>query len=143
MAKPDPALLDPARYPFSCLVPPRYGDLDPNRHVNNVALTSILEEGRLRFHQACAAGASYLAWRVMTASSAVEYLGQVFYPDPLEIFAAGSTVGRSSFGIAQLAFQQGRPVAYAHTVMVWVDGESPCPIPDSFRAGMAPYMMRT
>ena len=36
MAKPDPALLNPARYPFTTTIEPRFGDLDVNLHVNKV-----------------------------------------------------------------------------------------------------------
>lgn len=142
MAKPDPALLDPARYPFTCSVAPRYGDLDPQKHINNVALTGLFEEGRLRLHLACGNGQSYEAWRIMTASFAIQYLGQTYYPEPLDMPAAITRIGRSSIGIAQLAFQQGRIVAYGETVLVWVDGDAPYPIPETFRAGMAPYMLR-
>ena len=52
MAKPDPALLDPARYPFRCSIETRYRDLDSNLHINNGVMASLLEEGRVRFHRA-------------------------------------------------------------------------------------------
>ena len=42
MAKPDPALLDPTRYPHSVEIPTRYADCDPNNHINNVALAAII-----------------------------------------------------------------------------------------------------
>ena len=142
MPKPDPALLDPARYPFSCLVPTRYGDLDPNRHLNNVALIAILEDARLRLHQACLPNSSFVDWHIMTVSLAVEYLGQGYYPEPVEVKGAFTHLGRSSFGMAQIAFQQDRPIAYAHTVLVWVEKDRPAPLPETFRAALQPYMIR-
>jgi len=52
MPKPDPAMLDPARYPFRCAIETCFGDLDTNLHINNVSLSGLLEEGRVRFHRA-------------------------------------------------------------------------------------------
>ena len=142
MARPDPALLVPARYPFFCQVAPRYGDLDPQNHINNVALSGLLEEGRLRLHMACTPDRPHTAWRIMTGSFAVEYLGQSYYPDLLDIHAAVETVGRSSFTVLQLAFQRESLVSFARTVLVWVDSTGASPIPEPFRMGMAPYMLR-
>lgn len=142
MPKPDPALLDPARYPFSCAIPSRYGDLDPNRHINNVALIAILEDARLRLHQACRPGAPFTDWQIMTASFAVEYLGQSYYPEPVDVKGAFTHLGRSSFGMAQAAFQEDRVIAYAQTVLVWVENDRPAALPEAFRTAMQPYMMQ-
>jgi len=49
MARPDPALFDPARYPFGNSVTTRFADLDPNGHINNVAMAAVFEDARLRF----------------------------------------------------------------------------------------------
>lgn len=142
MTKPDPALLDPARYPFSCLIPTRYGDLDPNCHLNNVALVRILEDARLRMHHACKPGSTFLDWQIMAASFTLEYLGQGYYPDPVAVSSAFTGIGRSSFRMAQVAFQQDRPIAYSDTVLVWVEADRPAPIPDAFRSALQTYMMR-
>lgn len=129
MAKPDPALLDPARYPFRTEIVPRFGDLDPNNHINNVALMGILEESRVRFHRASGYFTQHTDSSSMIVSMTIEFLGQGFYPDPLEIYLATDRIGRSSHTINQLAFQSGRIVCFAQSTIVSVRDGRPAPIP--------------
>ena len=141
MPKPDSALLDPALYPLGFSIPSRYGDLDPNGHINNVAMTGILEDARVRFLLACMPDRPIFAWQIMAASFNVAYLGQGYYPDAVEVRGGCTHIGHSSFTLAQLAQHGDRPVAYAQTVMVWVEEDRPASLPDAFRAGFQPYMV--
>lgn len=142
MAKPDPALLDPARYPFHCAIEPRFGDLDINMHLNNVALAGILEEGRVRFHHASRYHQVVAGITSMAASFAVEYLGQAHYPAPLDVHVAAIRVGRTSHALGQLVMQEGRPVAYAQAVLVCVRDDRPAEIPAAFIQSIEPWMLR-
>lgn len=142
MPKPDPALLDTARYPFSCRIEPRFADLDTNLHINNVALTSILEDARVRFHAASGYHAAMVDLVSMVASLQVEYLDQSYYPDQLEIHVAASRLGRTSYSLNQLVRQKDRIVAYCEAVMVCVGKSGPAPLPDAFRTGVADWMLR-
>jgi acyl-CoA thioester hydrolase len=142
LPKPDTSLLDITRYPFSCRIEPRFGDLDTNLHINNVALTSILEDARVRFHSASGYHAAMANLISMVASIQVEYLGQSYYPHPLEIHVAASRMGRTSFALNQLARQEERIVAYSEVVMVCVGKTGPAPLPAAFRASVAEWMLR-
>ena len=142
MAKPDPALLDPARYPFSCSIATRFGDLDTNMHVNNVALVSMLEDSRVRFHAACGFNVPGQDWTSMVASLAIEYLAQAHYPEPLQVHCAAASVGRTSYRIKQLVRQSGRAVAFAQGVLVCVREGQPHPLPQSFVESATPWMLR-
>ena len=51
MAKPEPYLLEPASYPMRTEIGLRYSDLDVNRHLNNVKLIDLLQEGRGYLHR--------------------------------------------------------------------------------------------
>jgi acyl-CoA thioester hydrolase len=143
MAKPDPALLDPARYPFTCRIEPRFGDLDVNLHINNVAMASMLEESHVRFHRAngyrrgLAAGIT-----TMVASVTIEYLGEGSYPDPVDFHLAMSHVGRTSHEVLKLVTQNGRPIAFSSTVMVTVGPNGPVAIPASFTQQSDQWMLR-
>ena len=44
--------LDPAAYRLRLTIPTRYGDMDANAHLNNVAIARLFEESRVRFHYA-------------------------------------------------------------------------------------------
>lgn len=145
MPKPDPALLDPARYPFTGEIATRFSDLDTNLHINNVALAGICEDSRVRFHKACgyhaALHASGPGTTAMVVSFAIEYLGQAFHPAPIHTHVAAETIGGSSYVIAQLLRQDGRTVAFARSTMVVVQGGRAIAIPDQFRTSVQPWML--
>ncbi|MBW8784444.1 MAG: acyl-CoA thioesterase [Novosphingobium sp.] len=142
MPRPDPALLDPARYPFACRIEPRFGDLDVNRHINNTALVGLIEEGRVRFHAASGFHQALDGISAMVASLSVEYLAQAFYPDPLELRLGAAALGRTSYRMAIVVRQGESTIAFAEAVMVCIGAAGPVPLPDSFRAGIFQWMMR-
>lgn len=132
MAKPDPALLDPARYPFSSTIEPRFGDLDLNLHINNVAMAGFLEDGRVRFHRESGYRDGLAGLSSMIASVAIEYLGEALYPDTLAVHCALEHTGRSSHRLVQLVTQGARRVAFARSVLVTVGKDGPAPLPAGF-----------
>jgi acyl-CoA thioester hydrolase len=101
MAKPDPALLDPAVYPHVCEVTTRFADLDINNHINNVAMAAIIEDARVRFHVASGfAKALPAGAQTMVVSLTIDYLAQAFYPHPLKVHSGLSAVGDRSVACA-------------------------------------------
>jgi hypothetical protein len=76
VAKPDPALLDAARYPFDLEITTRFADLDPNDHINNVAIAAVLEDARVRFNEALGFRTVIRSLRAMVASVSIDYLAQ-------------------------------------------------------------------
>ncbi|MEZ5744621.1 MAG: acyl-CoA thioesterase [Sphingomonadaceae bacterium] len=140
MAKPDPRLFDPARYPFRCEIAPRFTDLDLNQHINNVAMVDILQEARVQFHHATAYDKALAGMTAMTVRFAVDYVGQGHARGPIVNHLGAIAVGRSSHTLAQLAMQDGKPVAYAEAVLVCVSGDKPAEMPASFHAEIANWM---
>lgn len=134
MPRPDPALLDPARYPFACEITTRYADMDPNHHLNNVAMAALFEDARVRFNTAQrfreAIGPRGGA---MIASVGIDYLAQAYYPGPIVGHCAVEAIGRTSWTMVQLMIQQGLPVAFARSVVVSLDEGCPAPLPPAFR----------
>jgi acyl-CoA thioester hydrolase len=144
MARPDPALLDPARYPFRCEIETRYRDLDSNLHVNNGVMASLLEEGRVRFHQASRFGSISAdpELSAMVASVAIEYLGQSHFPEPLEMHVGAARIGTTSYELCQLVMQQGEVVAFARITLVCVKGGKPFVIPQDHREMAQPWVLK-
>ncbi len=142
MAKPDPALLDPARYPFHCVMATRFGDLDVNLHLNNVALVGIMEEGRVRFQRASAFTIARAGMAAMVASFAIEFLGQAWYPQDLDMHVAVARVGRTSVVLDQLLLQEERVISFAQSVIVCVADHQPAVIPAAFIDGIDEWMLR-
>ena len=143
MARPDPALLDPTRYPFACEIATRFADLDTNMHLNNVALAGIIEDARVRFHAASGYHVAMEGWTAMVANLTIDYVGQGYYPAPVTLHIGATEVGRTSYGVAQLVRQGDTAVALARSVMVCVKDNRPFPIPDSFRESVKPWMFQS
>ncbi|VWX53708.1 thioesterase family protein [Novosphingobium sp. 9U] len=143
MPKPDPALLDPERYLFTCRIEPRFSDLDVNLHINNVAMAAFLEEAHIRFHrvngyrQGITGGLT-----TMVASVTIEYLGQGSYPAPIDVHLAIERVGRTSHEMVKLVTQEGAPIAFSRTVMVTVGADGPAPNPTGFTQTAAEWTLR-
>lgn len=142
MPKPDPALLDPARYPFHCSIETRFADLDVNQHINNVSLVGLLEEGRVRYHRAAGNHGAGGELSVMVVSMTVEFLGQSYFPDPLEVHVAAGPLGRTSYRLFQLVTQQDRLVAFAEVTMVSTAGGQPNELSAAVREGFQAWSLR-
>ena len=141
MAKPDPALLDPARYPFNCTIETRYRDLDSNLHINNGVLASLLEEGRVRFHRASLFGGVSGEMTAMVVSAAIEYLGESHHPDPLDMHVGAARIGTTSYELCQLVMQGRDVIAFAWVTLVCMKAGKPHAISADQREMAQPWIM--
>lgn len=123
-------LTDPSLYPRWFEISTRFGDMDPARHVNNVAVAQLYEEGRVRFHRE-RAGSDPIT--VVVAQITIHYLGEVHYPAPVRIGVGAAHVGRSSFTTSQALFQDDICVGLAETTAVRVVDGVATPLPGWFR----------
>ena len=142
MARPDAALLDTARYPFSHTITTRFADVDPNQHLNNVALAAMMEDARVRFNMSMGDAVKLGERRAMVASVAMEYLSQGYFPDPVTVHCAVERVGNSSWTVVQVLAQNGRPVAFARSALVAIADDRPTPIADDYRAILAKWTLK-
>lgn len=144
MARPDPALLDPARYPARFTLATRFQDLDPNKHVNNTATAALFEDMRVRFNGQTGLHPALNAahCRIMVASLTIDYLAELFYPDPVDGYVGVLEVGRSSWIEAGLLGQGGRITAVMRATLVCTLGGRPEPIPDALRALMDQHRLQ-
>lgn len=141
MAKPEPYLLDPGSYPLHTEIGLRYSDLDVNRHLNNVKLIEILQDGRGYLHRVSGMSHATAKFTIVVANLNVQFLGEGFYPEPIVCHTGLRAVGRTSQTIAQLATQGERNIAYAETVMVtMLDGQA-APHPQEYREQLQPWLM--
>jgi len=129
-------------YPFRITLPTRYGDMDSNAHLNNVAIARLVEEARVRFH-----------WRlretvpdtspggIMIVHVAIDYLGEGAYPADVEAGVAVASVGGSSYRLAIGLFQAGSAIALADSVMVNLspDRSGAAPVSADTRAALEGY----
>ena len=121
----------------------RYGDLDPNLHVNNGAINQFFEDGRVSFRQqrlSSIDGDKLTGFAVVKFS--VSYRAPAHYPGEVEIGTVVTRVGGSSYGLGQGVFQNGVCVATAEVVTVHFDPQtsSSKPLPDDIRAALESAM---
>lgn len=125
MARPEPWQLLAENYPVSVVMQTRFQDIDPNRHLNNVAFAAIFESARVHLNRALRPWAERPKnERSMVAAVTINYLGEGQYPDDVEISSGVSRIGTSSYVIAQAMFQNGECIATCDSVIVCrTDGE--------------------
>lgn len=141
ISRPAPYELQAEHYPFVTEVSPRFGDLDLNTHVNNVAVAGLFEEGRLKFalhyRKTPFKGLVEGEEKALVVSSLINYLSEVYYPDPVNIHAGIVDVGRSSFTQACLMTQNGQPVAYSKVTLVRVENGQSKALSDTLRQSLS------
>ncbi|MDB5715826.1 MAG: acyl-CoA thioesterase [Sphingomonadales bacterium] len=136
MAKIDPALLDIGRYPFHHVMTTRFADVDPNRHINNVALVAALEDARYRFDVAQQFHATMGDYRILIAANHIDYVGEAHYPASLDLHVGMVEIGRSSWQLACLASQGGKPCVFGRATLVATQNGKAAPLPNGFRKAL-------
>jgi len=113
-----------------------FGDLDTNRHVNNVALGRYFEQCRVAAHtELRARGAWQEGSTFLIARVAIDYLAETHFGTPLHLRLRVHAVGRTSITERQAAWQGEACVALAEVVVVHRREGVPAPLPDLLRAG--------
>lgn len=118
MARPEPWQLDTASYPVHIDVPTRFGDLDPLGHVNNVAIASMFETGRIHFHRRLGRHPREEGARWLVAALSCNFLAEAHFPESITIATGFARIGSTSWTLLAAAFQDGHCVATCETVMV-------------------------
>ncbi len=128
-------------YPLVTELALRYGDVDRQGHLNNVAIATFYQEARLDVLQH-ALGPITTRSRIMVAEQTLKFLGEGF-PVATTFGSGVSRLGRSSYGLAHGMFQDGRCIGLCDTVLVNVgdDGKS-APMPDAMRAALEALLLR-
>lgn len=138
-ARPDPARLRLDSYPVVGEIAARYGDMDANAHLNNLALESMHENARATMNrqllpQAYRAGEHRL--RLVTSQNAVHFLAEAHWPALIKTGAGVGRIGRTSYIASTGLFLNGTCIGVCDTVLVLLDEKGPTPISDEFRAAL-------
>ena len=97
MARPEAWQLIAENYPVSIVTQTRFQDIDPNRHLNNVAFASMFENARVRLNRALRPwGDRPKNERSMVAVVTINYLREGQYPDDAPTVRASRCAQKSS-----------------------------------------------
>jgi acyl-CoA thioester hydrolase len=131
-------------YPYRLSDRVRYGDLDPNQHVNNAVYATYFETGRVSLvkdpvHGLLADGLSWILVRLD-----IHFRAELHWPNDIELGLGMAKLGRTSVTFDQVVFCEGRCIASARSVMVMVDDVSrkPTPLPDQVIANLQRWQLR-
>ena len=142
-ARPDPAprLED---FPYRLTDNVRFGDLDPNQHVNNAVYASYFETGRVTLMKDRSYGLmpEGLAWIMVRLD--IHFRAELKWPGAIEMGLGVSKFGRTSVTFDQVVFSEGRCVASAQSVSVLIDESTrkPTPLTADIIAKFQPWLRR-
>jgi acyl-CoA thioester hydrolase len=113
----------------------RYGDTDRQGHVNNAVFATLLETGRIEVLRDATAQLTEDGREWVIARLTLDFLGEILWPGQVDIGTRVQRIGRTSVGMEQALFQEGRIVARAETVIVQMNNETrrPEPLSDTAR----------
>jgi acyl-CoA thioester hydrolase len=117
----------------------RYGDLDPQGHVNNAAYLTYMEQARLKYYERLGLfqGHDFLALGVILAEATCTYLAPILYGTSVHVGVRTVRLGNKSFQMEYAIQDQGSGAALASgkTTQVAYDyrARKSIPLPDSWR----------
>ena len=129
---------------FSHPIEVRYADLDPQRHVNNAAVFTYLEQARAKYleHLGLWGGGDFDDLGIIVAEASATYKAPIAYSDRVVVDTAVTRLGTKSLDLEYLVHDpDGRLFATGRTVLVAYDyrrGVS-IPIPDAWRARITEF----
>ena len=114
----------------------RFGDLDPQGHVNNTVFATFFETGRVAFLREPGNGLSPTGTTSVLARLDISFLKELHWPGEVEIGTGIAEIGRSSYTFAQAVFCDGVCAARGRSTMVLIDSATrrARPLPDELIA---------
>jgi acyl-CoA thioester hydrolase len=99
----------------------RFGDLDPNQHVNNAVYATYFETGRVTLMKDPQYGLTPpgLAWIMVRLD--IHFRAELRWPGTIEMGLGVTKFGRTSVTFDQVVFSEGKCVASAQSVSVLID----------------------
>ena len=132
-------------YPVIDAIGARYGDMDSNAHLNNLALESLHENARATMNRSLFADiydVSTRRLRLVTSQNAVHFLAEVHWPGTIQTGAGVGRIGRTSFVASTGLFVGGSCVGVCDTVLVLLDDDGPAPLSDEQIAALKTVLLK-
>ncbi|MGJ5011871.1 acyl-CoA thioesterase [Bradyrhizobium oligotrophicum] len=131
-------------FPYRLTDNVRFGDLDPNQHVNNAVYATYFETGRVTLMKdpRHGLGQEGLAWIMVRLD--MHFRAELRWPGTIELGLGVVRLGRTSVTSEQVVFSDGRCVASATAVMVLIDEvtRKPAPLTPNLIAALKPWVRR-
>lgn len=126
--KPLPFRTRRSAYPHFHRVVARYSDMDTEGHLNNVALASFYQDGRVAFLRGLIGNDA--SFRFVIASISINYLAEAHYPGEYDVGLGVSRFGTKSFDIGCGLFIGEDCVGVCDTTQVTIGERGAIPLPE-------------
>jgi acyl-CoA thioester hydrolase len=138
---PTPILAD---YPHRVKEIIRYGDLDPQGHVNNAVFSTYFESGRVAMFREPDLGIGVDNATFVLVRQEIDFLRELRWPGNVEIGTALAELGRSSFTVVQTIFNGDICAAAGRATLVMMDTTTrrARPLTDAAKAKLEPWKYR-
>jgi len=139
--KPLPQLAD---YPHRVAEIIRFGDLDPQGHVNQATFLTYFESGRVAMFRNPDLSIGVPGVTFVMVRMEVGYLKELRWPGNLEIGTAVVEFGRTSFKAAQGIFHDGMCAATGRATLVCMDLKTrkATPLPQAAIERLSPWKLK-
>jgi acyl-CoA thioester hydrolase len=124
----------------------RYGDLDPQGHVNNAKFLTYFEQARIYYLVQLglfSKDQSFMEVGVIIADIHITYHATTHYGDPIKVGVRTTKIGNKSFTTEQCVMhaENGKILATGTVVLVTFDYEAlkPIPVPDEWRRKISEF----
>jgi len=131
-------------YPVVGEIAARYGDMDANGHLNNLALESLHENARATMNRDLLPSAYDVTRRrirLVTSQNTVHFLAEAHWPATIATGAGVGRIGRASYVASTALFISGSCIGVCDTVLVALGDDGPVPLPDEFRAALQTVLL--
>ena len=133
-------------YPVVDEIAARYGDMDANAHLNNLALEAMHENARATMNrdvlpEAYRSGGRRL--RLVTSQNAVHFLAEAHWPALIATGAGVGRIGRTSYVASTGLFRDGECIGVCDTVLVLLGDDGPTQLPDGLRTALQTLLLGT
>jgi acyl-CoA thioester hydrolase len=143
-ARPHPGRLNPALYPVKNTIEARFGDMDANRHLNNLALEAMHENARATLNTQVFPDVYTAAdrrIRLVAANSVVHFLVESHWPATIHTGVGIGRIGRTSYVASTALFVADACISLCDTVLVVLDADGPAPIPEDARTRLTGLLL--
>lgn len=133
------------RCPFRCSVaiPIRYGDIDAQRHLNNIAYFAFMEHARVAYLREVGlwAGRDFEAIGIVVAEASCSYTAPAFLGETVTVWVRVSHMGNKSFHFDYRLVTERGEIATGKTVQVCYDYplQRSIPMPSAWREAIVAF----
>jgi acyl-CoA thioester hydrolase len=133
-----------AEYPHRVTDNIRFGDLDPQGHVNQAVFLTYFETGRVAMFRNKDLGIGVPGLTFVMVRMEVDYIKELRWPGTVDIGTGVAHFGRSSFKASQAIFCDGVCAAAGQATLVCMDIKTrkAAPLPPEAIARLSPWKLQ-